>query len=576
MWIVLIAANLACAPSTTPLTCGEGTVKIDGECVSADPDTAPDTSTPAEDEVCTDEADNDGDGFIDCDDQDCISHTACDEDGDGYSALAGDCDDQDAAVSPEGQDGLIADRDCDGQPASGTLSLAEYAFLGENPGDYAAYWVATAGDVDGDGLDDILMGAYDEDTGGPGAGAVYLVLGSSLDSSGERSLAEADYKFVGEDAGDWAGIMVESGDIDGDGRDDLLIGAYGDADHGPITGAVYVVLASSLGAELTIDLSDADYKLVGEDRNDFAGYAVASADVDGDGLDDILVGASGEDTGGANAGAAYVVLASSLDEASAIDLAEADYKFIGENPDSWAGYQLASAGDVDGDGREDIILGADDDDGGVEAHAAYLILASSLETLVSGSTNSLAVADTKFVGETVWDWASQISSAGDVDGDGLDDLIIGAAGRDDAGVQSGAAYVVLGSSLGAEPFFDLSNADYKLVGEQPGAWAGAVVSDAGDVDGDGLADVLVGAYYYDGDHSYQGAAYVVLGSQLGTDRELSLSEAAHRLAGAGEDDYAGQTVAGAGDVDGDGLGDIIVGGWRGPDWTGIGYLVTGG
>ncbi len=583
MLIAPLTLLLACDSSRDLLTCGEGTREEAGECVpvSVDPgsdtaDSNSDTATPPEGEICNDEADNDGDGYIDCADQDCSAHEHCDEDEDGYSVLEGDCDDRNAAVSPAGQDGLIADRDCDGQPAAGTLSLAEYTFLGENSEDYAGYWVATAGDVDGDGLEDVLIGAYDADTTGQGAGTVYLLLGGNLGSAGERSLATADYLFGGEDAGDWAGIMVESADVDGDGRDDILIGAYGDKDHGVLTGAAYVFLASSLGAEPDIDLEQADYKFIGESGHDFAGYAVAGADVDGDGLDDVLIGASGHDAGGVDAGAVYVLLASSLGEESVIDLAQADYKLIGENPDSWAGYQVSSAGDVDGDGRDDILLGADDDTGGWQAHAAYLVLASTLEPLGAGTTTSLEMADYKFVGESSYDWASQISGAGDVDGDGLDDLIIGAAGRDDGGYQSGAAYVVLASSLGVESLFDLAQADYKLVGEHPGSWAGAVVSDAGDVDGDGLADVLIGALYHEGNYAQQGAAYVVLGSQLGIFPELELSEAAHRLVGVGQDDFAGCALAGAGDVDGDGLDDVIVGGYRGPDWTGVTYLVTGG
>jgi hypothetical protein len=185
-------------------------------------------------------------------------------------------------------------------------------------------------------------------------------------------------------------------------------------------------------------------------------------------------------------------------------------------------------------------------------------------------------ADHKFIGESRYDYASQVSGAGDVDGDGLDDILIGAAGSDVGGTIAGAAYVVLGSSLGGSTTFDLSAADYVLIGEKPGDYAGAVVSDAGDVDGDGLGDVLVGALDHYGEFSQQGAAYLVLGRQLADHRSLELSQAAYRLLGSGTDDYAGVSVAGAGDVDGDGLDDVIVGGYRGPDWAGVAYIITGG
>ena len=121
---------------------------------------------------------------------------------------------------------------------------------------------------------------------------------------------------------------------------------------------------------------DADYRFSGEESRDYAGGSVASpGDVDGDGLDDILIGADGEDSGGGDAGAAYLILASGLGSDSDIDLALSDYKFIGETGGDSAGHSVASAGDVDGDGLADLLIGANNhSEVGTDAGAAYLLL----------------------------------------------------------------------------------------------------------------------------------------------------------------------------------------------------------
>ncbi len=244
-----------------------------------------------------------------------------------------------------------------GDASTTDVADADYSFEGENTGDLAGDGLSDARDVDGDGLGDILIGAHDNDHGGEDAGKVYLALGSSLDSSREIHLADADYSFVGENIDDHAGYSVSSGDFDGDGLGDILIGAYGNDDGGEDAGKTYVFLGSGLSDSATIDLAGADYALVGVSAGDYSGSSVSSAgDVDGDGLSDLLTGAH---NGAGYAGETYLVLSGSLGGSATIDLIDADYSFAGEKAGDHTGYSVSSAGDVDGNGRDDILIGVD-------------------------------------------------------------------------------------------------------------------------------------------------------------------------------------------------------------------------
>ncbi len=329
-------------------------------------------------------------------------------------------------------------------------------------------------------------------------GEVYVFGGPA--SSGPSTTA--DLTFAGEATGDLFSFGVASaGDFDGDGTADLLLSAKLEDSYGTSSGAAYLLLGP-VTADGTVG-TVASAKWTGKQDSEAVGDAVALAgDVDGDGLEDLVIGAGGlENASGSPAGGAYLLLAATGASSGQLD-AVADATFEGAAGSDQTGRAVSGAGDVNGDGYEDVLIGAwQRDVSGVitEAGAAYLVLGP-----VTGTISLLSTADATLEGEAQYDHAGYSVHGGvDADQDGKGDILVGANQEATGGLLAGAAYLYLGPVSGSA---SLSSADVKLTGENSQDAAGTSVSATSDMDGDTYPEFLIGA---PGSSSAAGAGYMI-------------------------------------------------------------------
>jgi len=332
-----------------------------------------------------------------------------------------------------------------------SIFFSSASFLGEEQYDRAGRTLLPLGDLDGDGYDDFAI------SGGGNSGAAYIFFGKATGWSMDISTASADASFVTTGSNDNFAYSMAAGDINGDGKNDLILGAKSYSETEKNAGKAYVVITpSNPKTAWTMDMdieTAATASFIGEGKYEFAGTSVASGgSIDGDVYDDILINAKTNDDGGDKAGKVYVFFGKATpDWGTDVSISTSDASFIGEKVQDQIGNSLAFAGDVDNDGYDDIMFTARSNSDGLSgAGETYLVYGDP--NAKTTWTNKMDLSTTtvpfsSFIGENEVDRAGwDISSAGDVNNDDYDDILISSHSNDEVANSAGKTYLILGKS----------------------------------------------------------------------------------------------------------------------------------
>ncbi|MFA5995761.1 MAG: FG-GAP-like repeat-containing protein [Patescibacteria group bacterium] len=422
-------------------------------------------------------------------------------------------------------------------------------FSGEAANDNAGLSVTAVGDMNGDGYDDFVTAATNNDSGGDNAGAVYLIYGSSAALTSKVLSDSSVVKFSGAAANDYVGTAAGAGDINGDGYDDLLVSNSNSNDY---AGVVYLLYGQAT-KYTAMSLSTASFiKINGETAGEQAGSAIARAgDVNNDGYADFMISAFDKDSNAIDAGAVYLVYGQAtrftdftLSNVTAVQI-------NGANADDFLATNL-SAGDVNGDGYSDILLSTYTHNS--NTGAVYLLYGQSshLTNMNLSSANSVM-----FTGETAGDFTGMDISSGDINGDGYDDIVTSSVLNSVNGVAAGSVYIIYGQATALTTKSLSDTSVIKYWGEASGDAAGSI-DVVGDINNDGYADLVVGASRYDnGSMLDVGAVYVLYGQAAGLTGG-NLANSNQKFVGEYAYDGAGDGLSSGGDFNGDGFADVLV------------------
>ncbi len=384
-----------------------------------------------------------------------------------------------------------------------------------NNDDYFGISIANIGDLNNDGISDIAVGAISDDAGGADRGAIHVML---MNSSGSvSSTIEINNNTANGPAlndGDRFGTSIANiGDLNGDGTFDIAVGTPNDDAGDDNSGAIHVMLMNSSGSiSSTIEINDLTANGPALNKDDYFGTSIANiGDLNGDGISDIAVGATRDDAGGADRGAIHVMFMNSSGTVSnTIEINDLTANGPVLNDGDGFGRSIANIGDLNGDGISDIAVGAiSDDAGGADSGAIHVMLMNSNGSISStieinnNTANGPALNDGDYFG-------SSIANIGDLNGDGISDIAVGATSDDTGGSNSGVIHVMLMNSNGSVSStieINSNTANGPALNKDDGF--GISIANIGDLNGDGVLDIAVGAYNDDAGGSNRGAIHVL-------------------------------------------------------------------
>lgn len=413
-------------------------------------------------------------------------------------------------------------------------------------------WLLTS--VDGDSLPELGIGSPLNDSAGADAGRFYLFQAAEV-ATGSQDVANASWMVTGE-ASSQLGAAAASGDLNGDGKADLVLAAPG---WNGGAGRIYLFFSRTSWAG--VQLSAADLILSGDQAGQGlgAGGILLPGDLNDDGYADLVLTSPGRDVSSTarDRGAVYILLGNSLGW-SARTLATADVLLVGDGNGDGFGASLAAAGDVNGDGKNDFVVGAPrSDDSATDAGQAYVYFGG---TLPLGESSAGPAASVRVRGDLSGDQlGSGVAGAGDFNADGLADVFLGAPGEDSNGVDAGRVFAITGRKrdwpLG--PVLASAGSTLSFLGAATGDQLGAESSFVlADLSNDGVADLILAAR---GAANGAGTGYLFLGraSGLGVANNVAAADVVLNNGTAG--DRAGYFAGHALDLDNDRIPELAWG-----------------